>query len=66
MLRSGSDAGEVEVLAYRSTPQGTMYELVPQQAGVKWMVAANQVEPLYGETAMVRVNLTTGETVPVV
>ena len=62
MLRSGSEAGEVEVLAYRYTPHGLMYELAPPQPGVKWMVAANQVEPLYGETAMVRVNLTTGET----
>ncbi len=62
MFRGQSEPIEVEVLAYRYTPQGLMYELVPQQAGVKWMVAANQVEPLYGETAMVRVNLTTGET----
>jgi DEAD/DEAH box helicase domain-containing protein len=62
MLRSGSEAGEVEVIAYRYTPQGLMYELVPRQPGVKWMVAANQVEPVYGETAMVPVNLTTGET----
>lgn len=39
-----------------------MYELAPRPPGVKWMVAANQVEPLYGETAIVRVNLATGET----
>ena len=66
MLRSGSEAGEVEVLAYRYTPHGLMYELAPRQAGVKWMVAASQVEPLYGETVTVRVNPTAGATTPVV
>lgn len=61
MLRSGSEAGEVVVLGHRHTPQGLMYELVPRHAGVKWMVAANQVEPLYGETATLRVNLAAGD-----
>jgi hypothetical protein len=62
MLRSGREAGEVEALVYRWTPQGLMYELVPQHAGVEWMVAANQFGPLYAEPAMIRVNLITGET----
>jgi DEAD/DEAH box helicase domain-containing protein len=64
MFRGQADVREVQVLAHRRTPYGLMYELAPPQPGVKWMVAANQVEPLYGETAMVRVNLTSGEATP--
>jgi DEAD/DEAH box helicase domain-containing protein len=64
MLRGKTETQTVEVLCHRSTPHGLMYELVPPQAGVKWLVAASQIEPLYGETAMVSVNPTTGETEP--
>jgi DEAD/DEAH box helicase domain-containing protein len=54
MFRGQSDVREVEVVGYHCTPHGLMYDLAPPQPGVKWMVAASQVEPLYGETAMVR------------
>ena len=57
MLNGQSETQEVEVLGHRSTRHGLMYELVPPQAGVKWLVAASQVEPLYGQTAMLRVSL---------
>ncbi len=63
MFRGQSDVHEVQVMGYRHTPHRLMYELA-SQPGVKWTVAANQVEPLYGETAMVRVNLTTEEARP--
>jgi DEAD/DEAH box helicase domain-containing protein len=52
---------EVKVLSYRYTPQGLMYELEPEKEGVKWMVTASAVQPLYGETRLLKVNLMTGE-----
>lgn len=63
-----SEAGtrEVEVVAYRYTPQGLMYQLVPPEPHTKWMVAAGAVQPLYGETKIVRANLVTGEVEPLV
>jgi DEAD/DEAH box helicase domain-containing protein len=66
MLRGKAETQTVEVLGHRSTPHGLMYELVPPRAGVKWLVAMNQLEPLYGNTAMLRVNPTAGGTAPVV
>jgi hypothetical protein len=54
MLKGKTETQTVEVLGHRSTPHGLMYELVPPQAGVKWLVAAGQLDPLYGETAMLR------------
>lgn len=63
MFRSQSEISEVNVMAHRYTPQGFMYELASPQPGVRWTVAATQVEPLYGETAMLRVNLVTREAV---
>jgi DEAD/DEAH box helicase domain-containing protein len=54
VLRGRTGVQEVEVLGHRDTPHGLMYELAPPQVSVKWMVAASQVEPLYGETAMLR------------
>jgi hypothetical protein len=38
-----------------------MYELVPPEPDAKWIVAAATVQPLFGETRLARVNLTTGE-----
>jgi hypothetical protein len=61
VLRGRAETQTVEVLGHRYASHGLMYELAPPQAGVKWLVAASQVEPLYGETAMLRGNLTTGE-----
>jgi DEAD/DEAH box helicase domain-containing protein len=52
---------EVEVVTHRYTPQGLMYELVPPEPDAKWIVAAATVQPLFGETRLARVNLTTGE-----
>ena len=57
MLKGKTETQTVEVLGHRSTPHGLMYELVPPQAGVKWLVAASEIKPLYSETAMLRVNL---------
>lgn len=52
---------EVRVLDYRDTPQGLMYELESAKPGVKWRVAASAVQPLYGETRIMQVNLMIGE-----
>jgi DEAD/DEAH box helicase domain-containing protein len=54
MLRGRTETQTVQVLGHRCTPHGLMYELAPPQARVKWLVAASQVEPLYGETVMLR------------
>jgi hypothetical protein len=35
-----------------------------QKSGVRWLVAANTVQPIPGETKMVRVNLLTGKSKP--
>jgi len=51
----------VVVKGHRYTPQGLMYQLEPTIPSV-WMVAANALEPIYGQTKMLRANLMTGET----
>ncbi|MBI5480260.1 MAG: DEAD/DEAH box helicase [Deltaproteobacteria bacterium] len=51
----------VRVVGWRYTPQGVMYELEPPTTGVKRMVAARAVRPIFGTTRLVRVNLVTGE-----
>jgi hypothetical protein len=53
---------DVEVMAYRYTPQGLVYELVPQTPGTRWLVKASTVQPIHAETKMLRFNLVTGET----
>ena len=55
---------EVEVVAYRYTPQGLLYELVPPAPGSKWLVKASAVQPMHGQTKTLRYNLVTGETQP--
>ncbi len=40
-------------------------ERIVLKPGMKWLVAANTVQPIPGETKMVRVNLVTGESKPV-
>jgi DEAD/DEAH box helicase domain-containing protein len=56
---------EVEVMAYRYTPQGLVYELVPQVPGTRWLVKASAVQPIHGQAKMLRYNLVTGETQPI-
>lgn len=55
---------EVEVVACRYTPQGLLYELVPQTPGTKWLVKAASLQPVNGKTSLLRYNLVTGETAP--
>jgi DEAD/DEAH box helicase domain-containing protein len=61
MYVTASQTQEVEILAYRYTPQGIMYDLKSPQPGTRWAVAATCIQPLHGETALLRVNLMTGE-----
>jgi DEAD/DEAH box helicase domain-containing protein len=56
---------EVEVVTYRYTPQGLMYQLVSPRPGVTWLVKASTVIPVHGETKLLETNLVTGETRPV-
>ncbi len=62
-LENGGE--EVEVVAFRYTPQGPMYELVSPQPDVKWMVSESSIKPINGVTELQEVNLITGETRPV-
>jgi hypothetical protein len=39
-----------------------MYDLAPLKEGSVWMVTFSSIQPLYGESEMIRVNLMTGET----
>jgi hypothetical protein len=59
-----SDDGPRKVLVkgHRYTPHGLMYQLEPSPRVEKWMVAANALEPIFGETKMAQANLITGET----
>ena len=52
---------EVTVIAYRFTPRGLVYGLVPEQEGAKWVVMANTLQPMHGFTRMLEVDLMTGE-----
>lgn len=52
---------EVEILGYRYTPHGLMYELRHRDKDQKWMVLASDVQPLFGSTRVIEVNLITGE-----
>jgi hypothetical protein len=53
---------EVEVVTFRYTPQGLMYQLISPRSDITWMVAASSVIPIHGVTEMIETNLLTGET----
>ncbi len=53
---------EVRVQTHRYTPRGLMYELEPPPGMKDWLVSATNVQPIHGETKLLRVNLVTGET----
>ena len=50
-LENGGE--EVEVVAFRYTPQGPMYELVSPQPDVKWMVSESSIKPINGVTEVI-------------
>jgi DEAD/DEAH box helicase domain-containing protein len=52
---------EVIVTGFRFTPKGMMYELRHRDHSVAWRVPAESVQPVYGETRLMRYNLMTGE-----
>jgi len=60
---TANETREIRVRAWRYTPHGLMYDLEPDESGVKQMVPAQSVHPLRGETRMIQVNLVTGEEV---
>lgn len=62
MYRSDDGPRKVHVKGHRYTPHGLMYQLEPSPQVDKWMVAANALEPIFGETKMIEANLVTGET----
>lgn len=61
MLLATDGAREVTVLGFRYTPRGPLYDLAPEQPGVRWSVAAAAVRPIHGVTRTQRLNLVTGE-----
>ena len=52
---------EVTVAGYRYTPHGLMYELVSQRPGSRWLVAADAISSLNGDSLMIQYNVMTGE-----
>lgn len=54
---------EIEVLGFRYTPQGLMYEVGSGSLKARILHAAH-VKPVYGETELLEANLVTGETRP--
>lgn len=62
-LENGGE--EVQVVAFRYTPQGPMYQLTSPQPDVTWMVSVSSLQPINGVTELQEVNLITGETRPV-
>jgi DEAD/DEAH box helicase domain-containing protein len=56
---------EVQVITFRYTPQGLMYQLVPLRSDVTtWIVKASSIIPIHGVTELLETNLITGETRP--
>lgn len=64
ILCNADGTREVEILAYRYTPKGLVYDLRHADDRVRWTVPAPAVQPIHGETRMLRVNLVTGEEEP--
>jgi DEAD/DEAH box helicase domain-containing protein len=54
---------EVDVITYRYTPRGIVYEL--RHPTSQWTVPASGVNPIHSQTRMLRVNLMTGEEQPI-
>jgi DEAD/DEAH box helicase domain-containing protein len=63
ILGNASGTQEVEVVDFRYTPRGIIYDLKHRAQEVRWSVPAETVQPIYGETRLVRFNLMTGERV---
>lgn len=61
MFISAESTQEVRVLDYKYTPRGLMYRLEHPDPTVTWMVPANELQPIYCTTRLVRVNLVTGD-----
>jgi len=60
----GNGSKEVQVVTFRYTPEGLMYQLIPPRPGVTWMVKASSIIPVHGVTELLETNLITGETRP--
>jgi hypothetical protein len=58
----GSQDGpiEVTVVGYRYTPHGLMYQLVSPRPGSRWLVAADAISSLNGDSLMIQYNVMTG------
>jgi DEAD/DEAH box helicase domain-containing protein len=61
ILMNASGSQEVDVADFRYTPKGMVYELRHRTNGVTWTAPEVTVQPVYGETKMVRYNVMTGE-----
>jgi len=65
MLTTSARTSEVTIKDHRYTPAGLMYELVPSQPSVRELVRVSDVQPIFGKSPMVRLNLNTWESQPV-
>lgn len=61
MLVGANSSREVSVQSVRYTPQGLVYDLVPEQPDIRWTVPYASIQPIFGETRLARFNVVTGE-----
>jgi len=63
ILVNSEGTKEVEVVGYRYTPKGLIYELRHRTTTVTWRVPENTVRAIHGQTKLIRVNLVTDEVI---
>jgi len=63
ILLNADGTREVEVVGYRYTPRGLLYELRHSSDTITWTAPADTVRPIHGQTRLLRVNLVTDETI---
>jgi DEAD/DEAH box helicase domain-containing protein len=61
ILMNAAGTREVQVVDFRYTPKGMMYDLKHRRSSVTWSAPTLTVQPIPGETKMVRFNVMTGE-----
>lgn len=61
MLTQNGSVREVEVLGFRYTGRGPLYEVTPDAPGARQWVALGAVQPIHGQTRVERRNLLTDE-----
>ncbi len=64
LLMSSEGSNEVTVVRYVVTGEGGKYRLEHVNPNINWMVLADAIEPIHGDTQMIWFNPMTGEEMP--